>query len=84
MLAPPGRHDQARLVGPGLVQPHLTVTGREVSLLGEDPDLEELDKFVRRGVVFAVDDTRAGGHDLDFARVQDVYKRQSMCPSPRP
>ena len=43
------------------------VAGDEACLVGEDPDLEEVEVLVGVGVAFAVGDAGAGAHELDVA-----------------
>ena len=41
----------------------LVVAGGVAASVGEDPDLEQVDRLGGRGVVLAVDDAGAGGDD---------------------
>src|SRR6185295_18531550 len=46
----------------------LLVAGLEAPARGHDPDLQEVERLVARGVVLAVGDSAAGGHPLHLAR----------------
>ena len=68
-VAPVGRRDQAQLaLALGLGERLLLVARRAARVRGQDPDLEEVDELVGRGVELAVRDARAGGHPLHVAR----------------
>ncbi len=49
----------------------LVVGGLMAFAIGEEPDLVEVDGLGGGGVEFAVEDARAGGNALDFARAED-------------
>ena len=64
--------DEAQLSPPlGDGERLLLVGGLDARLLGDDPDLEEVDRLVMRGVLLAVQDAGARAHALHVAGPDD-------------
>ena len=56
-----------------VVKGDLVVAGSHTLLVGEQPDLEELDFLIAILIVFAVRDAGTGAHHLDVSMLDDGY-----------
>ena len=62
----------------------LIMTGADIELPWEDPDLEEVDGVEMRGVVFRMLDAAAGGHDLHIPCTEDSFDAGAVFMSQGP